>query len=918
VTPDLRFRRVRALFEAALALPDAERTTFLARLRGEDAALRDEVGALLAADARVDDFLEPPHSADEAANLVGRDVGGFHIVRQIGRGGMGTVWEAEQHAPRRRVALKAMHRGLASARARRRFRFEAELLGSLRHPAIAQVYGAGVLEREDGGPSLPWFALEFVEDARPLGRYADEERLDLRARLRLFLTVCTAVQHAHQRGVIHRDLKAQNVLVDREGHVKVIDFGIARMLGMDREAPGDPEPHAATGTDTLAGDVLGTPDAMSPEQLAGRLDEVDARTDVWALGAMLYELTTGRPPRALSGLSLAEVVRRVREESPPPPSMLVRALPREVDWIAGKAMAAEPAERYAAVSELGRDVERLLAGEPVLAGPSGAAYRLRKLCARHRVLLATGAAALLGLATAAGAAAFAFVKQREAALAAAETRAATAEARAEASVTGRFTHQLVALLERLLPHRADGAPLTAAELIDRVATWVRRDLGDRPALQALLLRAVGQAQSELGAAAPARAALEESVRLARARGPAGERDLVEGLVRLGQACRILDDPAAAERALREALALEEGLLGPDHVKLGPILCELGVLLSAERPVEAAPFFRRALALEIARSGEESGDVAILRANLALLDVRAHRDAAALEVLERALPRVRRHHGADDPRVAELLGAMAGAHRRLGNLARARSLQDQDLAIVTRTLGPEHADAGVGWVNLARIEQASGDLALALQHVERGVAILTRALAPEHPRRLGGAHVHARLLLLAGRLDEAHAVVQAALRARPVSRRGRLARLALVLVRADLDRLAGVHAAALAVADDVLADPLVGKDARLCADAHWARAFALARLGDRDGAAAARARAIEHEPLPAPSWTSADAKLAALLGEFATAMEVLGQPAAQGVLVTDALSDPELADLRAQPEFPPVAEAVVRAAEQRAR
>ncbi|MEM8996206.1 MAG: serine/threonine-protein kinase, partial [Acidobacteriota bacterium] len=382
-------------FHAALERDSSRRAEYLERQ--VPAALRPQVERLLSADedtlARPELSPWPPGSGsgpgDGATLRAGDAVGPYVIIDRLGEGGFGVVYRAEQREPLdRQVALKIIRPGLSSRDVLARFDAERQALALMDHPSIARVLDAGATA--DGAP---YFAMELVRGST-VTHHASRNGLDLRRRLDLFLDICRGLQHAHQKGVVHRDLKPSNVLVqtavDGEVTPKVIDFGIAKALSgrlTDRTL------------DSARYRVLGTPAYMSPEQARGDLD-IDTRSDVYALGALLYELVGGEPPFSsdrLASLGFSEVLRTVIEVEPPPPSTRSIGLPRELDWIVGKAMAKERGRRYASASELAADIERFLAGEAVLAGPVSRGYRLRKLIARHRLPVALAGLLLVAL-----------------------------------------------------------------------------------------------------------------------------------------------------------------------------------------------------------------------------------------------------------------------------------------------------------------------------------------------------------------------------------------------------------------------------------------------------------------------------------------------------------------------------------------
>jgi len=373
------------VFDEAAALSGAERARFLDERCGARADLRREVESLLEQDDTAGDYLTPPHAAltpIAAAPVQGAVIGEFRILHRLGTGGMGTVYVAEQVQPQRRVALKILPPLSDDPSARRRFAQEAELLARMNHPSIAQVFAAGV----DG--DTPFLAMELVEGALPVTEYVRRHELGWAASIALFRHVCAAVAHGHSKGVVHRDLKPGNVLVDAHGAPKVIDFGIARALDAV-------EGEGARMTRT--GDLVGTLQYMSPEQAEGRVAEVDAQSDVHALGLILYEILCGRRAYSLEGKALTVALRTISEHSVPRARAARPGLPQEVDWILSKALEKDRARRYASVAELDADLERFLAHEPVLAGPPSRLYEARKFVRRHRIAVAALAAVFAAL-----------------------------------------------------------------------------------------------------------------------------------------------------------------------------------------------------------------------------------------------------------------------------------------------------------------------------------------------------------------------------------------------------------------------------------------------------------------------------------------------------------------------------------------
>ncbi len=393
----IQWQRISDIFEAALALAPEERPSFLQRECADDPEILFEVSSLLEHDNVVDDtFMRPPppdprisklFDGDGPDPLIGKTIGPCTVKRLIDRGGMGTVYLAEQHIPHREVALKVMHPGLVSRSVLRRFEHESEILARLRHPNIAQVFQAGTAKLGDGAANVvPYFIMEYIPDAMPLTQYAAQGELDTKARLRLMATVCEAVHHGHQRGVIHRDLKPANILVSADGQVKIIDFGVARATDSDI---------AVTTIRTEVGHLIGTLQYMSPEQCDADPAAIDVRSDVYSLGVILYELVCGKPPYEVAHSPIHQAARIVNESLPPRPSTIDRRLRGDLEIIVLKALEKEPAGRYQSAESLARDIEHYLANETLEARYAGAGERFIKYVRRRPWQAATWAAGIL-------------------------------------------------------------------------------------------------------------------------------------------------------------------------------------------------------------------------------------------------------------------------------------------------------------------------------------------------------------------------------------------------------------------------------------------------------------------------------------------------------------------------------------------
>lgn len=340
-----------------------------------------------------DDFgLAPKPKPDEQAKtqrvdpLLGMDLGGVKIVRLLGEGGMGRVYEAEQHSPQRTVAVKVIRAGITSEKTMRRFEREAEFLGKLQHPGIAQIYVVGSYSSDIG--DVPFFVMEYIPNAKPITNYVGEQGLTVRDTLALFKHVCEAVSHGHDRGIVHRDLKPGNILIDSDGMPKVIDFGVARSTDSDLTL-------TAMRTDT--GALVGTVQYMSPEQFGDSTAEgLDGRADVYALGVVLYELLAGELPYQVRRKKMHEAARIVCEYTPPTLRSRDRSIPRDVSLIAERCLQKNRRGRYQSAGELAGDIQRVLDGKPVRMPAMGWVSRVReRLWSRY------GRLGLLGLVVAA-------------------------------------------------------------------------------------------------------------------------------------------------------------------------------------------------------------------------------------------------------------------------------------------------------------------------------------------------------------------------------------------------------------------------------------------------------------------------------------------------------------------------------------
>lgn len=473
-------QRLRSVFHRACALSDPDRTAWLDEACGDDAALRAEVERLLEAD---DDssatFLDPTvgrtliveaiHDHVDVPDRLGR----FHVLGRLGAGSMGVVYRARQDEPSREVALKLIHPWLLSSEALTRFRFEGEVLARLNHVGIAQIYEVGRIRvRDDDGCDRPYIAMELVEGPS-ITRYADEHGLDRRARLELLADVADAVQHAHGRGIVHRDLKPSNVLVDAHGQPKVVDFGVAKVTDADMTL--SRESFTNTG-------VVGTLRYMSPEQIRGRNDDIDTRSDVYALGVIAYELLTGAPLYEFKASSIASAAQIICEVDPFATGNrgATSELDRDLRAILGKAIAKEPERRYESAAAFAADIRRTIAGETVLARPASTWYQLSRLAQRNRPLAAAVLIAVLAVGAGLAMMGFGLIEASQRAK----------EARLEVENSRKMADFLESVVFASDPELL-GAHATFLDAIELASARISRDLNDHPSVEARAHRSMG-------------------------------------------------------------------------------------------------------------------------------------------------------------------------------------------------------------------------------------------------------------------------------------------------------------------------------------------------------------------------------------------------------------------------------------------
>ncbi len=747
--------KVQAIFAELSEVESGQRERRLIEACGGDERLEAEVRSLLLHHESAARFLDTPaivESLGERGCVAERPlrIGSYEVLSVLGEGGMGVVYLARQENPRRTVALKVLPPWSAGPSGAKRFEREAQLLGRLQHAGIAQIFEAGVADTGFG--PQPYFAMEHL-DGVSLLRYASEHTLAIDARLRLFADVCDAVQHAHERGVLHRDLKPGNVLVvETSGgpQAKVLDFGIARAV--DDDAYGDT-------LRTGAGQILGTLAYMSPEQSSGTSEAVDFRSDVYSLGVLGYELVGGRLPLDVANRSLTDAVRAIREVDAPPLRSIAPHVHGDVETILTKCLEKDPVRRYSSAAELSRDVRRFLAHEPIEARPQSRIYVVSRFARRHRMLVGSATAVFVVLVAGIAGTSWQAVRASDAARLASDeaTRANDATAlalerlrdteaarsreaeerrnaeRATARASG-VSRYFLEMLMQARPSRPGetGPEVRLIDVVDRAAATLPGPLASEPDVEADVHYVLGKIYRSLGALASAGHAFRRCVELRRSAHGGDDPQAFDALASLGAVHVRQDRLVEAEVELTTAL---EGLtrgLGTDHPTRLDCLENLGLLRKRQgRSSEAVRGLREALELRARRDGEESAAWGSAAGQLAAALMDSGELEEAEELLERSLSIAEAADGALHPDTLTQLGNMASLLRLGGRPAEAEAWYRRALASSEQVLGKEHIETVTLLNNLAGSIAEQNRPADATPLLETVVERCTHSLGREH-------------------------------------------------------------------------------------------------------------------------------------------------------------------------------------------
>jgi eukaryotic-like serine/threonine-protein kinase len=740
-----QWRALAPYLDQALEIEEGRRPAWLSALATEDPTLAAQLAPLLEEHARLAKagFMEasptPPQIAE--TGLAGQVIGSYTLISQIGQGGMGSVWLAERNDGRfqRRVAVKFLNLALVGPTSEERFKREGAILGRLSHPNIAELVDAGV-----SATGVPYLVLEYVA-GDPIDRYCDQHKLDVDARIRLFLDVAAAIAHAHANLIIHRDLKPSNVLVSKDGQVKLLDFGIAKLIEIE-------DSDAALTVLTAPGGQVLTPEFAAPEQITGA--PVTTATDAYSLGILLYLLLTGEHPAGGKQKTPAEMVKAIVETDPQrlsdvvtkkvdakraednaakrttTPDKLQRLLRGDLETIVAKALKKESLERYSSAHALADDLERYLNNQPISARPDSFGYRAAKFARRNRAVVTLTSLAVLAVTGGLVATllqAHTIRRERDIAL-------------QERNHALRVTEFVTGIFKLSNPDEARGKNATVREVLDRSAEQINKNLSNDPVTRAQMMYVMGEVYDNLGAFPRAESLTNEALKIqTKLLGPDDAETLTSKSL-LGVILLEEGHYAEGEKLQQECLTTRARVLGPEHIDTVRSMRRLAGVFSWEgRSEEAQDLSRRALAIQRRTLGPEHPETLMTANSLVnfMLDAGDKTKYMEAETIQRdALESERRVFGLEHPDTLNAMFQLASALRLQQRYTDAEQVSRETLTIKRRVLGAEHADTLSQAGQLATILAAEGHYQESEQ-IQRETRVLQQRVYGQHSHDVAG-------------------------------------------------------------------------------------------------------------------------------------------------------------------------------------
>ncbi len=786
------------LFTSAHELEIEERESFLAEACGDDGELRSEVESMLADAAKADAFFAEGNNAtvsmdgsgktsgkmpvptvgnvngESIAEKAGDVIGPYTLLEKMGEGSFGVVFMVEQAEPiKRMVALKIIKPGMDTREVITRFEIERQALALMDHPNISKVIDAGTTET-----GRPYFAMELVKGL-PVTEYCDTYCLDTRKRLVLFQDICSAVQHAHQKGIIHRDLKPSNILVihhDTKPVVKVIDFGVAKAIKQEL---------TEKSLYTAVGQMIGTPQYMSPEQSATQGSDIDTRCDIYSLGVVLYELLTGKTPLGLEKLreaGIEEMYRLIREEEPLKPSTrlgslsseentsitkvrntapekLSRQIRGDLDWIVMKSLEKDRDRRYETADGFAADIEHYLTDKPVTASPPSASYRLGKFARRNKAVLTTVSLIFAVMLVGTVVSIWQAVRATKAEAQAESARSLAEQSAAESKAVLDFLENKVLAVAR--PKSLGGGlgiDATIRDAIDAAVPKIGESFAGQPIIEATVRHDLGYTYSYLGDNKAAIAQRERALELRKEKLGSEHPDTLATMGSLAYSYSAVGEYEKALALGEETLKLEKRVLGSEHPDTLDEMAKVAAYYrNLGRFEEALVLNEKTLKLKIKVLGANHPNVIQAMGNLASSYGNVGRVEEALGLNEQTLKLKKEVLGSEHPSTLASMSSLAYSYSLAGRHEDALALKEGTLELKRKVMGSEHPSTLASMSSLASSYGGAGRFEEALRLKEETLSLREKVLGFEHPDTLKSMAILADAYERKGSRQEAQAL-----------------------------------------------------------------------------------------------------------------------------------------------------------------